>query len=117
MAVPETSAVSTSPSPANVPPVIATVAPASARLSGSDTVTDGDNVTGDPFSVNDALTAPASVGASFTAVMLTTDVTLLVALLALPSLSVQVTVRVGAEPKSSGLSLAVTNVTLSSTCW
>ena len=59
---------------------------------------------------------PESVGGSFTAVMLTAVVTLAVALVAPPSSSVQVTVRVGAEPKSSGLSLAVTNVTESSTC-
>src|SRR5262245_56038460 len=115
MAVPETLAASTSPSPAKVPPVIATVAPARVRLSGSDTVTAGDSVTGDPFSVYDALAVPASVGGSFTAVMLTMLVVLPVALLALPSLSVQVTVRVGAEPKSSGLSLDVANVTRSST--
>jgi hypothetical protein len=51
------------------------------------------------FSVKAAVVATLdSVGGSFTAVMLTVVVTLVVALLAPPSLSVQVTVRVGAEP-------------------
>src|SRR5207302_653052 len=45
MPVPETLAPSTSPSPAKVPPVIATVALASAGSSGSNTVADGDSVT------------------------------------------------------------------------
>src|SRR5262245_2984276 len=116
MLVPATFAESTSPSPGNVPPVIATVAPARLRLSTSDTTADGDSVTGDPFSVKDASAVQARVGGSLTAVMLTVVVTLAVALLAPPSSSVQVTVRVGAEPKSVGLSLVVTKVTESSTC-
>ena len=51
---------------------------------------------------------PESVGASFAAVMLTVVVALVVGLRALPSLSVQVTVRVGSAPKLVGFSLAVT---------
>ena len=69
------------------------------RLSGSDTDAAPASVTAAPFSVKVALVATLdSAGGSFTAVMLTVVVTVVVALLALPSLSVQVTVRVGSEP-------------------
>src|SRR5262252_5654508 len=95
---------STSPSPAKVPPVNATVALISFRLSGSETVTLGDSVTGErAFSVNDALVVPASVGASLTAV--TPMVVVAMLLDALPSLTTHVTWRVLLAPKLSGLSL------------
>src|SRR6267142_994679 len=103
MAVPAMLTASTSPSPAKVPVVIATVAPASVRLSRSEIVTLGDSVTGAAFSVKLALVATLPrVGGLLTAVMLTVEVAVPMGLLALPSLSVQVTVRVGLEPKLLG---------------
>src|SRR5262249_58524349 len=95
---------STSPSPTKVPPVIFTVALASVRLSGSDTVTFGDSTTALPFSVNDALVVPVRVGGSFTAVTLTV-VGLAVLRLnePLPSLSTHVTRRGGVGPATVGV--------------
>ena len=101
----DAAAASTSPSPANVPPVTATVAPVSVRLSGSATVSDGDSVTV-LLSVNATWAAwPVSVGASLTAVTLMVVVCAALRLNEpLPSLTTQVTVRVGSEPKLVGLS-------------
>src|SRR5262249_24622453 len=118
MLVPATLARSTSPSPGNAPPVIATVALARVALSGSETATVGDSVTAGPFSVKDASVVPASVGGSFTAVMLIVVVDTELRLLEpLPSLSSQVTVRVGRARDLVVVALAVTNATLRSTCW
>src|SRR5262249_17463221 len=93
-------AASTSLSPAKVPPVTATVALASLRVSGSATVTIGDKVVGGCSSVHDATAAPSdSAGASFTAVMLTVVVAGALRLDGPePSLATQVTVRVVFEP-------------------
>src|SRR5215467_14161252 len=64
MCVPTVEVDSTSPSPANVPPAIFTVAPCRPRLSGSDTDTAPDSVTACP-SVNETLDATfAKVGGS-----------------------------------------------------
>src|SRR5690242_4906082 len=101
MLVPATLAASTSPSPANVPPVNATVALAMLRLSGSATVTDGDSVTAGPFSVKDALVVPASVGASSTPTTVSVVVVTLLApsgLPSAPSSTFHVIVRVVLEP-------------------
>src|SRR5438128_298551 len=99
MAVPVVFAASSSPSPAKLPPVIAAVALASVRLSGSAAVSDGDAATVCPGrQVTLAVTAD-SVGGSFTLVMLTVSVTAVLRLFdPLPSLSTQVTRRVGFEP-------------------
>src|SRR5215831_16051762 len=105
MPVPVVFAGSTSPSPANVPPAIFTVAPAQVVLSGSDTVTPGDSVIDAAFSVKLALVATVSVGGSLTAVMLIVVVVTALRLLEPePSLSSHVTVRVGSAPKLVGLS-------------
>src|SRR2546423_385632 len=106
-----------STSPAKAPPVIATVALASVMPSGSLTDAVGARVTAAPFSVKDTLPAPASVGASLIAVTPMVVVAVAMVLLALPSLIVQVTVRVGLEPKFVGLWLGVTKVTLSRAAW
>src|SRR5262249_14781087 len=99
MLVPATLAASRSPSPANAPPVTCTVAPASVRLSGSDTDAAGATVSVWP-AVNDAVEGtPASVGASLTAV--TARVVVCGALVlfdALPSSAVHTIVRVAFEP-------------------
>ena len=90
----------TSPSLANVPPTIFTVALARLRLSTSETVRALDRVCAAAFSVYDALVATlVSTGGSLIAVMLMVSVC---AVLRLnepePSLSTQVTVRVLLEP-------------------
>src|SRR5580700_8539824 len=112
MLVPLVLAASTSPSPAKVPPVTATVALVSLRLSGSDTDSDGDTVTVWPAVATAAEVATLlKVGGSLTLVSDTVSVTGVLRLLdALPSLRVQVTVRVGLEPKLVGFSPAA-NVT------
>src|SRR5215813_13413920 len=118
MLVPATERLSTSPSPAKVPPVIATVALARFALSGSETEAAPASVTPAAFSVyGKAVTRPASIGGSLTAVRLMVVVTVLVGLLALPSLSVQATDRPGSAPKLVGLRLVELNVTESRTCW
>src|SRR5580704_7159878 len=119
MLVPVVEAASTSPSPAKVPPVTLTVAPARLRLSGSLTETADDSVAAAPSSVYAAVVATLlNVGGSLTLVMLTVDVTAVLKLFEPePSLSTQVNVRVGFEPKLVGFSAAVLNVTASSTCW
>jgi hypothetical protein len=92
MLVPAVLVASTSPSPANLPAVIDTVALSRSRLSGSLTVRDGDRVTAPPFSVYDTLAAtPDRVGGSFTLRIVT--VVVCAVAVALPSLTVQVTVR------------------------
>src|SRR5262245_18135769 len=98
---------STSPSPANLPVVIDTVAPASVRLSGSDTDAAPDSTTAPAFSVNCALVATlANVGGSLTPVRLIVLVAVPeVAVPPLLSTTVQVTRRVGSDPKLVGLSL------------
>src|ERR1700730_16307866 len=104
MLVPVVVAASTSPSPENVPPVILTVASRSFWSSGSVTVTLGDRVTvllGAP--TTDGATFD-NVGASLTKVTLMVEVAVPVENDALPSLSVQVSVRVGFEPKLVGFS-------------
>ena len=64
-----------------------------------------------------ATATDATVGASLTAAMLTVSVAVALRLFeALPSLSTQVTVRVGSAPKSVGFSPAL-NVTVSRTLW
>src|SRR5580700_11447718 len=66
MLVPVVVAASTSPSPLNVPPVTATVALASARLSGSVTVTLGDSVTSVERPALTEVATPLNVGGSST---------------------------------------------------
>src|SRR5215469_12388746 len=102
MLVPEVEAASTSPSPAKAPAVIATVALWSLALSGSETAAAPDRVTAALFSVKLAFVVPVSVGGSLIAVTLIVVVAVVVALLALPSLSVHTTVRAGFEPKLVG---------------
>ena len=105
---------STSPSPAKVPPVIFTVALAILRLSTSDTVSVGEICRVVP-AVNVTVGATAvRVGASLMPVMLTVVVATALWMLK-SSATVQVTVRVGSEPKSVGLWLVVPKVTESST--
>src|SRR6516165_610900 len=95
---------SASASPANVPPVTATVALASLRLSGSATDTVGDKVVGACSSVHDATVVPSdSDGGSLT--LVTVSVVVESALVSLPPLSVplgsvacHVIVRVRLEP-------------------
>ena len=118
MLVPVVSKASTSPSPANVPPVTDTVAPVSDRLSGSATASVGDSVAV-LLSVN-ATWADwlVTVGASLTAVSVTVVVWgVLVLNEPLPSSSTQTTSWLVTEPKSVGLSLVELKVTESSTCW
>src|SRR5947199_383538 len=100
MLVPVVVVASTSPSPVNLPPVIDTVALARLRLSGSVTVTAPDSVTAAPSSVKEALVATLlRIGGSLTLVMLTVVVATLLRLNEpQPSLTIQVTVRVGFEP-------------------
>src|SRR6267142_67517 len=103
MWVPVVVAVRTSPSPANVPPVIWTVALARSRLSGSDTERVGDRVSVLP-STNEATDATDdSTGGSLMAVRLTVVVAGALAMLK-SSVTTKGTVRVGAEPKSVGFS-------------
>src|SRR5215471_2097278 len=109
MLVPVVLAASTSPSPTNVPLPIDTVALATLTSSGSLTTNVLDSVVGPACSsVYCAVVAPlANVGASLTLVMLMVDVA--VPMLLPPPLSsttVQVTVRLGSEPKSVGFSPA-----------
>src|SRR5580700_10488043 len=106
MLVPVVVAASTSPSPAKVPPVILTVAADRLTSSGSLTETDPDNVAAAPSSVKAAVVATLlKVGASLMLVMLTVLVTAVLRLLEPePSLSTQVTVRVGFEPELVGFS-------------
>src|SRR5258708_3226921 len=118
MLVPPTVAASTSPSPANVPPVIDTVAFVSVRLSGSDTASDGDTVTVCPLAKDTSVATLLRLGGSLPLVMDSVSVTVVLKLLdALPSLSAQVMVRLGNEPKFVGFSAPAANVTLSSTLW
>src|SRR5262249_2347093 len=113
MLVPVVVAPSTSPSPAHVPPVIASVALASLRLSASLTAAVGDRVMVCPW--NDTAAEAATfekVGASLILVMLTVEVTGVltsVPPLAVPlgSIKVQVSVRVAFEPKLVGFSPAL----------
>src|SRR5205807_8969464 len=101
MAVPVVVAAKRSPSLAKVPPAIRTVAAASLRLSASETVTFGASVAAAAPCVKDALAGmPDTVGALLMLVMLMVVVAAVLA--ALPSLSDQVTVRVGAEPSLVG---------------
>ena len=118
MLVPVVLAASMSWSLAKVPPVIETVALASVRLSGSVTATAPASVTAPAASVNCWLVATLpSVGGWLRLVTETVVVTAVLRLLeAPPSLSTQVTVRVGSEPKSVGFWPAL-NVTVSSTPW
>src|ERR1043166_3789225 len=112
------SAASTSPSPAKVPPASDTVALVRFSLSGSLTVTFDESTTVPAFSTNDTeASVPASVGGSLIAVMSIVLVAERVLLLPLLSVIGQVTVRVGSEAKSVGLSLGVVNDTVSSTDW
>src|ERR1043166_358205 len=106
MLVPETLAASTSPSPTKVPPLIATVAATSVRLSGSDAAAAPDKVTAPAPWVNVADAATLlRVGASLTVVMPAAGGC--GALEAKPSLSPHVPVRVVLEPKFFGFSAAL----------
>src|SRR5215470_7869978 len=107
MLVPDVVAASTSPSPANVPAVIFTVALANVRLSGSDTTAADDNVFAPAFSVK------LAVGGSFTPTTLT--VAVCGALVSRPSLIEKLSVRELSEPKSVGFSLVEVNLTDDST--
>ena len=112
MLVPAVLKVSTSPSPANVPPVTATVAlviDAPALLSLSATLEE--RITDAPFSVNAALFGTNRAGPSCRLTVVVCG-----ALAALPSFATQVIVRVGLEPRLVG-SGPDAKVTLSSTCW
>src|SRR5262249_36567924 len=99
MLVPVVETASTSPSPAKVLE-IDTVALTRLRLSGSLTEMLGDTVIGAAFSVYlGTRTTEVGVGASLIAVMLTVSVRVVLRLNEpAPSLSTQVTVRVGFEP-------------------
>src|ERR1700739_2972531 len=112
--VPTAVAASTSPvvwpDPVNVPfnmsaLLSTTVAPVSVVLSGSDTEALPDTVASAPSSVHDAVVRPNSVGGSLTLVMPTVVVT---GVLDAPTWSVttQLMLRVGLEPKSVGFSPA-----------
>src|SRR5262245_19058210 len=97
---------SRSPSPAKVPAVIATVAPASFWVSGSDTTRLGDTVAVWPLMNAAELATDASVGGSLTVAMFMfignrLDV--------LPSFSIQKTVRVAAVPNAVGFRLVELN--------
>ena len=73
-------------------------------------------MTAAPFSVNDARVVPASVGGLLTAVTEIVEVAVAVLMVVpLLSVTVQVTVRVGSDPKSVGLTLVDENATVSST--
>src|SRR5580704_4184921 len=105
MLVPVVLAVSRSPSPANVPPMILTVALTRSRLSGSTTVI-GARLRGEPSSVyaTPPLPPPRKLGGSLTLVMVTV-VVLIGELTSLPPLRVplgsctsQVMLRVVLEP-------------------
>src|SRR5580704_6969039 len=98
--LPTAVAASTSPSPLNVPPVIETAALERFKSSGSVIVTLGDKVTVLAGPLFNDVTTLASVGGSLTTLMLT--VVVWTGVLKLfdvpPSLSTQVTSRVGSEP-------------------
>src|SRR5437660_4082012 len=103
MLVPAVFAASTSASPANVPPVIATVALDRLRSSGSVTDAPDDKVAADPSSVHDAVVSPDSDGGSLTKMTLTLEVC--GALVSRPSFTNQVSVReVSVRLKSVGFS-------------
>src|SRR5436305_8041506 len=95
MLVPVVVAASTSPSPANVPPMTDTVADDICVESGSLTVMLGDSVAAAPSSVHAALAATLlKVGGRSAGTTVTVSVAaVLVAFDASPSLSTQVTVR------------------------
>ena len=115
MLVPATVALSTSPSPANVPPVIFTVALVRFGLSKSVTVMAGDSVVVLPWVK--AIVAATLLSVGGMSAMSTVVVTGALRLNEPePSLSTQLTVRVGLEPKLFGLAPDA-KVTLSSTCW
>src|ERR1700730_18074512 len=105
MLVPVVDADSTSVSPANLPPITATLAPARARLSGSDIWRKEENNKG-TVSLPNATgvpTRPLKLGGSVTCVteiVLVTGVLTWVPPLAvpLPSLTIQTRVRLGFEP-------------------
>src|SRR5262249_39713906 len=109
MAVPAGLAGKTSPSLGEGPPGVRTVARDRMRTSAAATEAPLASVTAPPSSVKDALVAATfdNVGASL---MLVTLMVVVCAALRLnepePSLSVQVSVRVGFEPKSVGFSPA-----------
>ena len=100
IAVPVVSKASTSPSPANAPPAIDTVALVMAVLSGSEIDSVADSVTAAPFSVKLALVATVlRVGAASSGVIVMVLVcAALRPLEPLPSLTTQLTVRVGLLP-------------------
>src|SRR5690349_4290717 len=101
MLVPVVVAASTSPSPANVPPAIFTVAFESVRLSASATTAADETVFAPPFSVKPAVATPESVGGSFTPTTVNVVVVTLLTpdgLPTAPSSTCQVMVRVVLEP-------------------
>src|SRR5207302_2581074 len=101
--LPMTVALSTSPSPANLPDVTDTVAPTRSRLSTSVTESVGDRGVVAPSVKETLVVVAATVGGSLTAVMSIVLVAVPVLLVLLPSFTVQTTVRVGLEQKSAGL--------------
>src|SRR5215470_8915147 len=115
MLVPDVVAASTSPSPANVPAVIFTVALANVRLSGSDTTAADDSVFAPAFSVKLAVAATVAVGGSFTPTTVT--VAVCGALVSSPSFTTQVSERALSEPKLVGFSLVDVNFTDWRTVW
>src|ERR1043166_2985643 len=94
MLVPPTLAESTSPSPAKLPPVTLTVALDRLALSKSVTVTLGDSVVVLPWVKPTDDATDVSVGGSCATLMVVVAAVLRLNVLA-PSLSTQVTVRVG----------------------
>src|ERR1051325_8512305 len=109
--------VSTSPSPENLPPLTETVALATVRLSGSDSVIADDSVTLVLTAKATAVVWFDSVGGSSTAVMLMVVVAVALRLLvAPPSFTTQGTGRGRLGPKSAGLS-PDENFTESRTVW
>ena len=92
--------------------MIATVALVSVVVVGSVTVSAGPSATVAGPSVNPTWAGGSTAGPVCRLTVLVTG-----ALVALPSLSTQLTVRVGSAPALVGSAAPVSNVTLSSTLW
>src|SRR5262245_23323692 len=113
MLVPALDAERISPSPGNVPAVIFTVAPLRFKLSGSATVSAGESVTVWNCVSVTADATELNAGALLIGLMVTVVVPEPVAA---PSLTDQVTVRVGCDPKFVGLLLVDEKTRESRTC-
>src|SRR5262245_10458006 len=114
MLVPAPDAERTSPSPGNVPAVIATVAPVRVRLSTSETVRLGESVTLWNCVSATADATEVNIGALLIGLMVTVVVCGMEA--KVPSLADQVIVRVGRDPKFVGFMLVDEKTSESRTC-